>query len=540
MAINYTHVDGDGLFDILGKLYQLIKTVNTARGTTIAADVLDVINQYKKKTDTTLAFDRAFEGLADREYSARVGLGSLPSSARKAAESLIIHFIQAETDSVRETLLPSLQYLIDAMVEDEYYVDDSAVSEVVAAVAGGSSTDLVVAATIVGKKGVASQYVYDEVITATVTAGGSSPRLKFVGELAARDSLAEDWPAGSGVTRTLAPLSTANSVLSNGDFELDTYDDSPDSWVVEEGVPGTTLTFTEPAVQTISVTGPPTEGTFSLKYTHPVTGLIYTTKTLAYNATGASIQSALAALPGLGSIEVSSVQGAFWLHTITFTGVAGEVDVLTGVDNTDGTITPAITTAGDTGAITGRGLRLVKHATVKQDLYQQITISPQTVYALGYWATPSAEVDSGRITVSLVDSIGGTIVQDDAGNDQSDNWNLSGNTDAEHHTAFFQVAETTQMPIYLRLEKSTAESVADIVLDDLILSPATQLYSGGPYVSVFAGITDPVLDDQWTVTVSNDYTGDIQQYSNAVFDLAKKGLQLPTSGTDLIPDSLIA
>jgi hypothetical protein len=104
-------------------------------------------------------------------------------------------------------------------------------------------------------------------------------------------------------------------------------------------------------VQTVTVTGAPTGGTFTLTYEGGTTGGI------AYNATAAAVQAALEALSGVdpGDITVTGNDGG--PYTLTFGGGGGNVAQLTasGASLTGGT-TPSVTVATTTqGASTGAG-----------------------------------------------------------------------------------------------------------------------------------------------------------------------------------------
>jgi len=98
-------------------------------------------------------------------------------------------------------------------------------------------------------------------------------------------------------------------------------------------------------VQTVTVTGSPTGGTFTLTYEGSTTG------TIAYNATAATVRAALEALPGLSPGDVTVTGSAGGPYTVTFTSGGGNVAQMTasGASLTGGTspdVTVATTTAG--------------------------------------------------------------------------------------------------------------------------------------------------------------------------------------------------
>lgn len=109
-------------------------------------------------------------------------------------------------------------------------------------------------------------------------------------------------------------------------------------------------------VQTITITGTPTGGTFKLKFEG------YETAAIAYNAAAAAVQAALEALPNIDSGDVTAGGGALpgVAVTITFGGNLARklVNTMTVVDSalTGGT-TPAVAVAKTTPGVdaTGRG-----------------------------------------------------------------------------------------------------------------------------------------------------------------------------------------
>jgi hypothetical protein len=67
-------------------------------------------------------------------------------------------------------------------------------------------------------------------------------------------------------------------------------------------------------VQTVTITGSPTGGTFTLTYDGQ------TTSTIAYNATAATVQSRLIALSSIEEGNVSVTGSAGGPYSVTFTG----------------------------------------------------------------------------------------------------------------------------------------------------------------------------------------------------------------------------
>lgn len=95
-------------------------------------------------------------------------------------------------------------------------------------------------------------------------------------------------------------------------------------------------------VQTVTLTGVPTGGTFTLSWaTHVTTAL-------AYNATAAVVQAALVALTGVGAGQVLVTGSAGGPWTVDFTGTlayASQVLIILGTNSLTGGTTPGVTLA---------------------------------------------------------------------------------------------------------------------------------------------------------------------------------------------------
>jgi hypothetical protein len=105
-------------------------------------------------------------------------------------------------------------------------------------------------------------------------------------------------------------------------------------------------------VQTVTVTGSPTGGTFTLTYSGQ------TTAAIAYNATAAAVQSALEALSNVNPGDITVTGNAGGPYTLTFGGqyLGDNVAQLTATASLTGGTTPGVTvattTAGGTATAT--------------------------------------------------------------------------------------------------------------------------------------------------------------------------------------------
>lgn len=114
--------------------------------------------------------------------------------------------------------------------------------------------------------------------------------------------------------------------------------------VADAGYPGTgPIEAGTSEVQTVTITGAPTGGTFTLTYAGE------TTAAVAFDAAAATLQGALNALPNLDGVGVTGVAGGPW--TVTFPDELGNVAQMTADDSgltggTDPAVVVATTTPG--------------------------------------------------------------------------------------------------------------------------------------------------------------------------------------------------
>ncbi|MEV6432579.1 head decoration protein [Nocardia sp. NPDC051463] len=103
-------------------------------------------------------------------------------------------------------------------------------------------------------------------------------------------------------------------------------------------------------VQTVTITGSPGGGTFTLTYAGQTTG------TIAYNAAASVVQTALIALSNIGASDVSVSGSAGGPYTVTFSGALASQNVAqmtaSGAGLTGGS-SPGVTVATATGGVVG-------------------------------------------------------------------------------------------------------------------------------------------------------------------------------------------
>jgi hypothetical protein len=168
-------------------------------------------------------------------------------------------------------------------------------------------------------------------------------------------------------------------------------------------------------VQTATITGSPTGGDFVLVYND------HATTDIAYNATAATVRSALEALPGIGSGNVAVSGSAGGPYTITFQGTLANTNVtqITATGNFTGGTSPAITTGTSTSGSAGNLLLVNPSNSTAQDLRAFcLDIIEGTNHIR--WYLPNAEVTDTGDVVYRTDELSAlpvtiTAYPDDAG-----------------------------------------------------------------------------------------------------------------------------
>jgi hypothetical protein len=536
-------VNGDGLIDVQGEAFGAMELLNTAVKTTVPAQVETFIDFFQKRADADdLQIVETMEGITAAVESWQAGgTGGLSAQLQTVLEDLLLAVVAADAPQPEATLEYALQYIIDQMETDGDYVAANTIT--LGLTPGGSNTgDVAIVYSELRGDGRQQEHIYAETIQVSVS-DVTGPTLRFQGAVAQTDLLANDWPLGSGADVSITATDPANSLLSNGDFEDETIDDTPDNWMVHIGTPGTTVKITDVEVQTVTISGTPTGGSYLLQWVDPNSDN-RSTVPLAYNASGSAVQSALRAIPGLEAVTVATTgTSPNYTHTITFTGAKGDPSQLTSVsDLTGGTpnIAHATTTAASAGAYRSKALEFDSDGAELTALYHALTLTNEKVYFVHARIKRVGAAASGEVRLEIVDGIGGSVVQDGEANNASKTVTVSAISTSDHDSEWFsfRCPKDQAQPVYLRIRISTViPNTASVFFDEIAVAEGTRLYAGGPYVAVFDGATVPGKDNTWDLTATNNRAGGIQEWYNRVFAMADLDLLLPTSGSSLIPPS---
>lgn len=560
MAVElYDAVNNDGLFNLLGKAFYAQSLINTSRGTTIPAAVIAVLDRFELLTNTA-ALAPVAAAVPGSIAAYKAGGQQAMRTLQQYCRDLVVEVVNADTRLPAKTLPLALAELIRQMRAASASVDQSTVA--VTVTAGSNTGDAVLITSRRRGDGLLQENALADTITAKVTNAGdpATATVTLTGTAAETDLLSGDWPLGSGARATLALTAASASLLVNGDFEdEDDTDNAPDDWVVSVGTIGTTLKMTNVEIQTVAITGTPTGGTYTLSWANAA-GKTQTTVELDYNAGQSTVQAALNALTGLESLTVvSSGTSPNFTHTITFTGRGGNVAQLTSTNRLTGGTSPTITHATTSGGTAyvfagGKAVEFDSDGSQLTCLNQRLTgLEAQTAYAFSLWAIADVVPAAGVITVDLVDGVGGTVIADAQSVNNSFTFSCTGLSAAAWRHVSILVSGGTEcvfrtpavLPplVYLRIRISTAiSSGTSVFLDHAALVKMQEAHAGGPLIAGFSGATNAAVGDSWTVAVTNDRAGLLQEWCNRNFGMAALGLLLPSNGAgaETVPDTVVA
>lgn len=539
MALNIQ--DGtSGIFDIQAGFIRSLIAVNDARRGTVP-DELDAALRTYKSIAGSLNIEAAIDGVAASVDDWRAAQDAFMATVQNALVSHLIAVCEQDRAFLTPDLETCLQYLIEQMDSQGYYVAANTVALSLSAQSGGTSDIGIAYATRRGD-GKVQQNIIPDSYFLEVQADGT---LQIQGTQGTGSLLDALYPRGSAVDTILSVVGEGAALNANGTFESATIEGVPDGWIVNTGSVGGTVKLTLPAKQTVTISGTPTSGSYVLRYTDPLTGNVYATEALPYDASGGQVQTALRALPRLGAIEVATEgDSPNFTHAIEFIGVAGEVAQLSSVSQLNaGSIAHATEILGDRGAYRGRSLIFHSNGAELTEVYCPLAgLAAETVYFCHFRTSRTGTAPAaGVLTVDIVDGIGGSVTADAAGNSNTLSFNAADVANGSHDARFFAfcLKPSEASPVYLRIRISTAVTAGTgIHFDDVFVAPGTELYDGGPFVAAFVGRT-VVAGDRWTLVATNNRDGLWQDWYDRIFEMRDKGLLLPTAGSSEIPESLI-
>ncbi len=523
-----------GLFTILKLAITASEVCNTHHGTTAPTDIEDVLTAMADLTDVdTVAFTSSLASAA-RGYRS---VATIPTACKNFAQALVIDRVTADQPQVAASISACLDELERQMTTAtvERNVPAASVSHpdadvprlLVCLVDGeGLTVECAIDETIVG--------VYSTPTSLSVTSGPAQ-----------RNMLAPDWPLGSEVRTTLS-VETDGVLLNQSFDDQDDWAGSPDDWIVVTGVRGTTVVLTVSEVQTIQISPTPGSGYWIITFTN-ADGDVQVTDPLTFDASAAEVQAALAALVGLEDVTVE-LDGD--TYTVSFNAVAppGDQALLSvstylgassgssGSSVSSPTATVTEVTAGEPSyeyiCLGILGTAATETTTLRQRMHS-LNLTPNSVLAVSVQAKKIAGT-TGNLYVELVDGTG-TVINNEAGTANRITIDMSTLSSAAFgpQSGFFQLPSDLPDVWYLQIRVDDIADTKGIYLDDLIVTPMRQLYSGGPFVALVANARDLEDGDRYTITVTNTWAGKIQTWWYRWFN---RLLPSAASGAETISD----
>ena len=519
----YTVENDSGLFNLLGKLFALANQLDSVRSTGVKTktEALQAVLHLTPEAESAIRYLAAWQGAG----------GSWQQQLAAVAQQLLSRYVQ-EKNLPPPRLRQALEILIQDLRAEGYYFSTSSRSiQVQPDPANQGDTALII--TDRNRLGWPC-LLLPEVIQGRIDGG----QLRLVGK--ARKSTTDAfWPGGSEINFSITPAQIGQSLLQNADFEAENADGSPADWLIYTGTPGLTVQLTQPEKQQVEITGSPTGGYFVLVWTDGI-GRQWETAPLAHNAMAPAIQTALRAIPGLDAVQVEG-QGPF---IITFEKTPGNIQQLSAINRLTGENDPQVvittTRQGNPQSYRGRSLRLVGTGSEQTLLWQTVRPNRATVYGLLMRACRTSGA-SGTLRFELRRGVEDGILQDEAGNPNQVEISISSLPVSGHAAVegFFRLKESEELPVTFVLHlASPLPEGESIFLDEILLAPAQRL-TGGPYLLAASG-WKPAEGDRFAITIQNNYAGKWEKAFDRWFSLRQQtDLALPTSGTILIPDSLL-
>lgn len=537
-----------GLFDVLGKVFHSMGTAITAIGTTVDAEVLDIVTQHENVADNLVLNAIIARANSAQNSLKTAGEASLQTLQALAREYLIEVVDQDVGGLQNRNFVAAITEIRDQMETASESMDASAVTASIASSPSGTDKGKLVVTQTRGD-GLVQEFALAETITLKDSTGGGD----FVASSGATETpLSIDWPGKSGATASVTPSLPSSGPSKLGNFDtLDTNDELPKDWIPVVGTVGTSMLMTTPEQQTLTVSGTPTGGYYRISWVDADSNT-QTTAPIAWNASGSAVRTALRKLTGLEKVTVSSSgTSPDFTHTVTFVGQGGNVSQFTITNSLTGgtspTVTPATTVAGTAQVYDGTyALHLAQPGSELTELcYRLSGLKPETCYAVNAFLTAGAAIASGVIQFSLRDGVGGSVI-----NSASESVNCSDLTTSWQGLAqdlntepVFRTPATVPDLVYLTIRFSVAPPASsDVYIDQVAILEMTELYPGGPLAAIFSGRKPFVVDDKFTVTVTNDRAGLLHEWIARTFDLPGNGILLPvdSGGTETIPDTVVS
>ena len=513
---------GTGLFDRLGRLGYLLNLINSRFGGSSADDFPpefnDILEEYDAETDNNIRL--AVDGLISQFQAFQLSPTTFRSDLRTVAETTLIEMADADNKLSSRTVSVALDELIRQMELASETVNASAVT--ISSLVDGPRFGTITGAT----------QANPVVITAAAHGLADADLVTITGV--------------GGMTEINNRQFTVNQTAA-GTFELVGEDGtghtaytSGGQWIANYGNADLVLTAT-------SGRGKALQNMFAedlvLKIDTTTTAGSESGNMLGEEADSDSLSHQWPLGSGSSkkiTVKNPSADGA-WLTNgdmedfTTNTPDSWTID--TGVAGAD-IKEEATTVYRGSKALeyTGDGATL---SAISQDL-SALSLKSRTPYPVSVQVSVDVVPAAGTLVLDLYD--GAAIINDDQGTANSLTVDLTAaNTTFQRSGRSFRLPEPVPATVKFRVRLSAAISAgSSAFIDDVIFGAAmTEMYTGGPLISLIRGSVDLAKDDGFIVTVTNTREGAFQNLFQKLFQTPEKTLPSHASGGETISDSAI-
>lgn len=203
-------------------------------------------------------------------------------------------------------------------------------------------------------------------------------------------------------------------------------------------------------------------------------------------------------------------------------------------------------TMGTNFVKTTTGLKIIGNSKedvrITQEITSSVTLRNSYAFFFRAWAPTALTKANAYLYLDLVDADGNLLVSD---SNQACSFSIALNSLTSTETVYtgnFVTGTKIPSQVFLRIGCTTADT-SEVRMDRLALAEQTQLYSGGPYVTVFGLPTAPLVSGErinLTFSKAGETNNTFQVLFNRLFNTAEGGFTLPFSTSPTISDSKIA
>lgn len=197
-----------------------------------------------------------------------------------------------------------------------------------------------------------------------------------------------------------------------------------------------------------------------------------------------------------------------------------------------------------------KALKFLGTGSVRPILRQTLTtLKPNRVYAVNVWLRASGTLTTAaNLKIRLVDG-SNAVITDDASGANGVTVDLTTLTTVYvAHGGVLITPKTLPAVVKLQIEASNGADLVTseaVYVDSLAMAEATYLYAGGPGLGIFAGAVPFMTNDAFSIATANNQNSAVngstfQRVFDRLYGMRAQQLLLPTAGSTLLNDSLIA